>query len=91
MADVSDPYAAAMAQAVSDAAFRQLLIADPVATMRAAGMAVPKGVTVKVVENTDALVHLVLPAVGVHELTDQALEAVVGGRVHPVGGNIMPG
>jgi hypothetical protein len=79
MTDASDPYAAVMAQADNDPAFRQLLIADPVATMKAAGMAIPDGVAVKVVENTDTVMHLVLPAVGTHELTDQDLEAVAGG------------
>jgi hypothetical protein len=82
MADASDPYAAVMAQAAGDPAFRMRLMADPVATMRAAGIAIPDGVTVKVVENTDTLMHLVLPAVGVHELTDQDLEAIAGGGGH---------
>jgi hypothetical protein len=68
-----------MAQAVSDPVFRMRLTADPVATMKAAGIAIPDGVAVKVVENTETLLHLVLPAVGTHELTDQDLEAVAGG------------
>jgi hypothetical protein len=85
MADASDPYAAVMAQAVSDPVFRMRLMADPVATMQAADIAIPDGVTVKVVENTDTLVHLVLPAAGPHELTDQDLEAVAGGNGHPKG------
>jgi hypothetical protein len=79
MADASDPYAAVMAQAVSDPVFRMRLMADPVATMKAAGIAIPDGAAVKVVENTDALVHLVLPSVATHELTDQELDAVAGG------------
>ncbi len=81
MADASDPYAAVMAQAVSDPAFRGRLIADPVPTMQAAGMTVPDGVKVTVVENTDTLVHLVLPAAGTQELTDQELDAVIGGNL----------
>jgi hypothetical protein len=84
MTDASDPYAAVMAQAMSDPAFRMRLMADPVATMAAAGIAFPEGVAVKVVENTETLVHLVLPAVGVQELTDQELEAIAaGGRNGP--------
>ncbi len=81
MTDGSDPYAAVMAQAVSDPTFRVRLMADPVTTMQAAGMTVPDGVTVKVIQNTDTLVHLVLPAAGTHELTDQELDAVVGGNL----------
>jgi hypothetical protein len=68
-----------MARAVSDPVFRMRLMADPVATMRAAGITVPEGVAVKVVENTETVVHLVLPAVGVQELTDQELEAIAAG------------
>jgi hypothetical protein len=81
MTDASDPYATVMAQAASDPVFRMRLMADPVATMKAAGMAIPDGVMVKVVENTDTLVHLVLPSVGTNELTDQELDAVAGGSV----------
>ncbi len=89
MTDGSDPYAAVMAQAIGDPVFRMRLMADPVATMRAAGMTVPDGVAVKVVENTDTLLHLVLPAVASHELSDQDLDAVVGGAATPVGCNAV--
>ncbi len=84
MTDASDPYAAVMAQAMSDPVFRMRLMADPVATMRATGLAVPEGVMIEVVENTDTLVHLVLPATGVVELADRDLEAVAGGIVKTV-------
>jgi hypothetical protein len=79
MTDASDPYAAVIGQAATDPAYRSRLIADPLATMQAAGMTVPDGVAVKVVENTDTLVHLVLPPAATQELTDQDLEAVAGG------------
>jgi hypothetical protein len=52
--------------------------------MRATGLAVPEGVMIEVVENTDTLVHLVLPATGVVELADRDLEAVAGGIVKTV-------
>jgi hypothetical protein len=78
MTDASDPYAAVMAQVVGDPVFRMRLMADPVATLKAAGVAIPDGVAVRVVENTDTLVRLVLPAIGVVELADSDLEAVAG-------------
>jgi hypothetical protein len=81
MTDAPDPYAAVMAQAVTDPVFRMRLMADPVATMKAAGITIPEGVAVKVVENTDSVVHLVLPASGEVELADSDLEAVAGGVI----------
>ena len=55
------------------------LIADPQAVLREAGMAVPAGTTVKVVENTGTHLHFVLPPKPVGQLSDEALDAVAGG------------
>ena len=51
-----------VAKAWTDPAFKAQLLADPRATLAAAGLAIPPDVTVKVVENTDKLVHLALNA-----------------------------
>ena len=80
-------YAKVVARAWSDPAFKAQLLADPNAVLVAAGASVPPGVKIRVVENTDTLVHLVLPprpADG--ELSDAALERVAGGHqpfTHP--------
>jgi hypothetical protein len=69
-----------VAQAWSDPAFKAKLLAQPVAALAAAGVAMPTGVTVKVFENTDKLVHLVLPPPPAEdELSDEALDKVGGG------------
>ena len=48
-------------KAGTDAGFRQRLLADPAKALGEQGVAVPDGVTVKVVESTDKEVWLVLP------------------------------
>jgi hypothetical protein len=56
------------------------LLADPIAALATVAAPVPPGLRIKVVENTEDLVHLVLrppPADAV--LSDEALERAVGG------------
>ena len=48
-------------RAASDAAFRQQLLDSPAATLKSAGIDVPSGVQIEVLENTSSLVTLVLP------------------------------
>ena len=70
----------AVMRAWSDPAFKAELLADPHAALAAVGVSVPPGVTMKIVENTDTLMHLVLPAKPTGgELSEQALEKVVAG------------
>jgi hypothetical protein len=44
----------------------------------------PPGVQVRVVEDTDRLIHLKLPAKTAGRLTEAQLEAVVGGVTSPI-------
>ena len=48
-------------KAGTDAGFKQRLLADPAKALGEEGVAVPEGVTVKVVESTNKEVWLVLP------------------------------
>ena len=50
-----------VARAWRDPAFKARLLADPHGALKEAGVDVPAGVTVKVVEDSDSHVHLVLP------------------------------
>jgi hypothetical protein len=68
-----------IARAWRDPAFKAKLLADPHTTLKEAGVAVPEGVTVKVVENTDTHHHLVLPPKPTGELSDVELDKVAGG------------
>ena len=48
-------------RAAADPAFRQRLLSAPAATLLEAGIDVPAGTEVRVLENTDRLRHMVLP------------------------------
>ena len=72
-------YVRVLAKAWSDAAFKQRLLADPAATLRAEGMDVLPGVELRVVENTEELVYLPLPARPLAELSDAELETLARG------------
>lgn len=61
------------------------LIADPKATLAEHGLKVPAGITVKVVENTASVLHLVLPnTTASGQLSDEELAAAAGGWGDPV-------
>lgn len=51
-----------IAKTWADEDFKQRLIADPMTVLRGEDVCVPEGVTLKVVENTETLKHIVLPA-----------------------------
>ncbi len=71
-----------IARAWRDPAFKAKLLADPHGTLKEAGVAVPAGVKVTVVENTDTHHHLVPPPKPTGELSDAELDKVAGGLHH---------
>lgn len=68
-----------IAQCWADESFKQRLLADPAATLKAEGMELPAGLTVKALENTEQVFHLVIPTPPT-DLSDEALENVSGGK-----------
>lgn len=70
-----------VSKALTDAAFRAALLKDPNAAVeKALGVKVPGGVKIKVVEDSAAAVHLVLPpAPAKGELGEADLKGVAGG------------
>ena len=77
--DKASAYGKLIARAWRDPTFKAKLLADPEATLRQAGVSIPAGVTVKVVENTGTHFHFVLPARPNEALTGEALDKVAGG------------
>jgi hypothetical protein len=67
-----------IAKCWSDEGFKQKVLADPAATLKAEGVELPVGVSFKAHENTDKVVHLVTPAKPT-DLTDEDLANVAGG------------
>lgn len=67
-----------IAKCWSDESFKQKLLADPMAVLKAEGATVAAGMTVKAVENTDKVFTLVIPAKPT-DLSDADLDKVAGG------------
>jgi len=67
-----------IAKCWTDECFKQTLLADPAATFKAEGISLLAGVSVRVLENTDKLFHLVIPFKPT-ALSDDVLDQVVGG------------
>ena len=72
-------YGKVVARAWRDPAFKAKLIADPQAALKDAGVPVPPGVKMTVLENTNTHIHVVLPPKPTGELSDEALDKVAGG------------
>jgi Nitrile hydratase, alpha chain len=78
MTDATNAFAKVIAKAWGDDAFRAQLLADPNAALAAEGITAPEGKTFAIVEDTDDVVHVVLPARPT-ELSDDELDSVAGG------------
>ncbi len=66
-----------------DAAFRERLATDPAATLRAEGVEVPEGVTVRVVVESETERALVIPPPPDTRLADEELSGIHGGWFFP--------
>ncbi|MBI5524050.1 MAG: NHLP leader peptide family natural product precursor [Desulfarculus sp.] len=60
--DQARRWAKVVAKAWADEAYKKKLISDPAAVLKAEGLELPQGAQLKVMEDTAALRHLVLPA-----------------------------
>jgi len=65
------------ARTMTDPEFKAQFIADPAAVLSAAGVEVPEGLTIKVVENSSSTFHVVLP--DPEAVTDELLATASGG------------
>ena len=69
-------------KALRDPKFKAKLISDPHAALSEAGVTIPSGTKVKVVENTATLHHIVLPVAPSREISEESLEKISGGHQH---------
>jgi hypothetical protein len=69
-----------IAKCWADEGFKRKLLADPAATLKAEGVQLPAGRSYKALENTDKVVHLVIPAKPT-DLSDEDLDMAVGGTL----------
>jgi hypothetical protein len=77
-----------LAQVLTDNELKTQLLENPAPTLNAAGIEVPEGVELKVVENTDTVFHLVLPHT-TSELSDDDLDKVAGGFGDSTSGDVF--
>jgi hypothetical protein len=74
----TNPMVRLIAKCWADEAFKNRLLADPAATLKGEGIEVPEHLSVKAVENTEKVFHLVIPARPA-ELSDEELDEIAGG------------
>lgn len=70
-----------VAKAWQDESLKKRLLADPAAVLKEYGIEVPPGVQLRVVENTDQILHLTLPSKPTRELSENELERVAAGGI----------
>jgi len=78
MSEQGNPMGKIIAKALKDESFKKQLIADPTGTLKAEGIEIPDGITLKVVADSESVRHVVLPAIP-SEMTDEMLESIVAG------------
>src|SRR6476660_716588 len=80
------PYRTVVAKAWRDPAFKSKLLLDANAVLREALEAVPAGVTVRVVENSDEIGYFVLPLQPTGDLTEESTTGAGGFYLDKPGG-----
>ena len=72
-------YGQVIAKAWADDEFKARLLADPASVLKAEGIAVPDGVELRAVENTDSVMYLTLPPKPSEDLSDEQLNQLARG------------
>lgn len=78
MSDPTTLYQQVIAKCWADESFKQQVLADPVSAFKREGIEIPAGVRLQVLENTEQVFHLVIPARPT-EVTDDMLAGAAGG------------
>lgn len=81
-------YGQVVAKAWADDDFKQRFLADPAGVLKEEGVSLPEGIELHVVENTNEVVYLTLPAKPSEELPDEQLNQVSGGTTAGSAGSI---
>ena len=77
---MSEAWRQVVAKAWQDESFKRRLLDDPAAVLKEHGIAVPAGVQVRVVEDTDQVRHLTLPVrTSDSQISEEELVQVAGG------------
>ena len=79
MGETDNPMQAVITKCGEDEAFKERLLADPAATLKAEGVKVPEGVIVNVAVDAEDVRTLAIPLPPIGALSDGELTAVTGG------------
>jgi len=77
--ELSQKFGQVVARAWADDAFKARLLAEPNAVLQEEGLEIPPGIEIRVVENSENVIYLPLPATPGDSLSDEQLEQVSGG------------
>ncbi len=77
--ETKDDFRAIVMRSWRDADFKARLLSDPRNTLAEAGMHIPAGVTITILEDDPETLHLVLPTRPQGDLSPEELERVAGG------------
>ena len=77
--DATRAFQKVVAKAWADPAFKARLTADPKSVLTEHGVSIPESMDVRVVENSDSVVHFTLPAKPSGDLSDEQLDQAAGG------------
>ena len=83
-------YGKVVAKAWADPDFKAKLLADPKTVLKENGLEFPEDVELRVEENTDKLVHLILPPEPAEQLSEEELEKVAGGSMPTLDTCVVP-
>lgn len=81
-------YGQVVAKTWADEGYKARFLADPAAVLQEEGIAVPAGVELRAVENTDSVLYLTLPPKPSDDLTDEQLNQVAGGSTAGTTGSV---
>ena len=72
-------YGQMVAKCWLDPEYKRSVMEDPAGAMRELGIEVPEGVEIRIVENTDTVQYVAIPANPPEELSEEMLSQVAGG------------
>jgi hypothetical protein len=83
MSELGNRMSQLIAKCRKDLGFKRKLLTDTAATLKAEGITLPAGLSVKVLENTDKVFHLVIPSEPARALSSEVMDKVRGGAAEP--------
>lgn len=78
--ELKEAYGKLVVRAWKDEAFKARLLSDPDGVFKEMGIRLPEGIEVKMLENTDKVIHFILPPKPKGEFTEKDFDMPAGGE-----------